>query len=248
MNSQEWRQEHVPFGCAGSHNSLGGAGVFGPCHACRTGSPDEADLFERNLLAGCLVLVTPRSAAAYCLAESIDLAGAAWDPAPGRSRGKPQPSSVPGGSGCGPTRARFAEFRADLQTQQERDSGSLAALAAIHGQMELAPHLALVLTACLAGDLVVYRPHPIRLLGAGVCCGRSSSSPTASTATSVVSSPLGTGRGRGAAGLGGTPSPARALAPLGGLGLGRLHRLQPALPARSASTRPARPPGPDQPG
>lgn len=91
---------------------------------------DEAELFERNLLA---VIHDPQSAAAaYCLAESIDLAEVGiLHREVAREAILNQAALLAASVAVQP--ARFAEFRQDLQAHQGYDSGSLAALAVIRG-------------------------------------------------------------------------------------------------------------------
>jgi len=93
-------------------------------------SSDEAALFERNLLA--LIHDPQSAAAAYCLAESVDLVEAeVLHREVAREAVLNQAALLAAMVAVQP--ARFAEFRADLQTQQERDPGSLAVLAVIRG-------------------------------------------------------------------------------------------------------------------
>jgi hypothetical protein len=93
-------------------------------------SPEEAEVFERNLLA---VIHDPQSAAAaYCLAEGIDLAAAGiLHREVAREAALNQAALLAATVAVQPE--RFAEFRAELETHQGRDAGSLAALAVVRG-------------------------------------------------------------------------------------------------------------------
>lgn len=92
--------------------------------------PDEADLFERNLVA--LIHDPQSAAAAYCLAESVNLVAAGvLHREAAREAILNQAALMAATVAVQP--ARFAAFRADLQTRQERGPGSLAALAVIRG-------------------------------------------------------------------------------------------------------------------
>jgi adenosylcobinamide amidohydrolase len=93
-------------------------------------SAEAAELFERNLLA--LIHDPQSAAAAYCLAESIDLAaaGVLHREVAGEAILN-QAALLAATVAVQPD--RFAEFRNYLQTQQGRDPSRLAALAAIRG-------------------------------------------------------------------------------------------------------------------
>jgi|GEM_PF-531111 len=101
------------------------------CRCARTElDPDAADLFERNLLA--LIHDPQSAAAAYCLAESVDLAATGvLHREVAREAILNQAALLAATVAIQP--ARFAEFRTDLQTRQECDPGGLAALAMIRG-------------------------------------------------------------------------------------------------------------------
>jgi adenosylcobinamide amidohydrolase len=91
---------------------------------------DAADLFERNLLA--LIHDPQSAAAAYCLAEGIDLAEAGiLHREVAREAILNQAALLAASVAVQPD--RFAEFRRELQTHQGSDPGSLAALAMIRG-------------------------------------------------------------------------------------------------------------------
>ena len=91
---------------------------------------EEASLFERNLLA---VVHDPQSAAAaYCLAEGIDLADAGiLHREVAQEAILNQAALLAASVAVQPE--RFAEFRRELQTEQKRDPAGLAALAVIRG-------------------------------------------------------------------------------------------------------------------
>jgi adenosylcobinamide amidohydrolase len=97
----------------------------------RTELPSEAaELFERNLLA--LIHDPQSAAAAYCLAEGIDLAKAGiLHREVAREATLNQAALLAASVAVQPD--RFAEFRRELQTHPGRNPGSLAALAVIRG-------------------------------------------------------------------------------------------------------------------
>jgi len=93
-------------------------------------SPNEADLFERNLVA--LIHDPQSAAAAYCLAEGIDLAAAGiLHREVAREAILNQAALLAAAVALQPD--RFAAFRADLQRRQALSPGNLAALAVIRG-------------------------------------------------------------------------------------------------------------------
>jgi adenosylcobinamide amidohydrolase len=93
-------------------------------------APNQAGLFTANLLA--LIHDPQSAAAAYCLAESIDLARAGiLHPEVAREAALNQAALLAATVALQPE--RFAEFRAALASRQNAESGALAALAMVWG-------------------------------------------------------------------------------------------------------------------
>jgi hypothetical protein len=93
-------------------------------------SREEAELFEHNLMA--LVHDPQSAAAAYCLAESVDLSAAGvLHPEVAREAVLNQAGLLAATVAVHPE--RFAYFRDALKAEVERCPGELAALAVVRG-------------------------------------------------------------------------------------------------------------------